>query len=424
MGWLLLYQTTYLLALLAFLPVTLWQLVRYGKGRGSLLRRLWPVSLKLEGEGPLIWLHAVSVGEVKAVVALARELVALPSRPRLLVSTVTETGQEEACRALPWAEAHLYLPLDLGFCLRRALDGLSPSLVLMSETDLWYGFLRRCRSGGARVALVSGKISERSWRRWQRFAPFARRMLTLVDLFCVQSAQHGERFKALGAGEVRVTGNLKEAAPPFILSEEERRRWRARLGLKEGAPLLVIGCTHAPEEEALLPLLRRLIAVFPGLKVAIAPRHPERFRALAPLFDAALSEGEIGAAASLWLIDKMGQLPALYAIAELALLGGSLYPGVGGHNPLEPCRSFTPTLFGPHMEGQRALASAALESGAARCCRLEELEGTIAELLGDESARACMRAGCQRLLKGGDGPLESTLSALLQLVPELMEERQ
>jgi 3-deoxy-D-manno-octulosonic-acid transferase len=406
------------LALFA-LPKLLWQRLRYGKYRSGWRQRLG-LSFPPVAPGRLtIWIHAVSVGETRAVVPLFHALKKRYPEAAFVVSTTTETGQEEAKRSLPGSAAYLLLPLDFSWCIRRAVRAYRPHLLILVESDFWYHLLLSARNAGARIALVNGKLSARSCRRFVRFSWLARRIFTLFDVLCVQSALHAERFQAVGVREdkLRVTGNLKFDAPIDALSPQEKASWRHALGLAPQDGVVVVASTHHPEEVQLLKALEEVRAARPSLKVLLAPRHPERFsevRALLPPPFLLYSERaqKTGAETTI-LIDAMGMLRILYQLADATIVGGSFTERIGGHNIFEPIACGAPVLFGPHMHQQNDLAELVLNAGAGIQTALQDLPGYLLGLLEDASV---MRRRGEALAAQVKGSSERTFQQLVSLL--------
>ncbi len=355
-------------------------------------------------EGPVIWVHAVSMGEVRAIAPLVR---ALKERHRVLVSTVTETGYAEIGRSLPEVDYAVYLPFDFPYVIGPIMRRVAPSLVIVCETDLWYNFLRYA---DAPVVLVNGKISKRSFERFSRFGLVCKRLLGQIDFFCVQDQTYRDRFSRLGIPDEKfcVTGNLKfdaliDATPTALEME------------RGSGPVVVLGSTHDPEEEKLLKALKPVWKEFPEMRVWVVPRHPQRFQRVARL----LRELEIpfhryseGGDERVVLLDAVGVLRAAYAQADVAIVAGSFTSRVGGHNILEPLLYDVPLLFGPHMKNQPELERAVLEMGAGRQIELEEVGPEVLRLLCDASQGEVMAKAGRELLTGLRGATDRTLEFL------------
>ncbi|MGH9804437.1 MAG: 3-deoxy-D-manno-octulosonic acid transferase [Candidatus Acidiferrales bacterium] len=367
---------------------------KYLHSLGARLGRV-PEALRQPARGAL-WVHAVSVGEALAVAPLLKELRARFPGRRIFVSTTTRTGQEMASKRLA-TDGTFYFPLDFAFACRRALEAIQPAMVVIAETEIWPNFLREARRAGARVVFVNGRISNRSFRGYRLWRLFVRRALNDADFFLMQSEADARRIRALGvpASRVAVGGNLK-----FDLPEPERPAFLAELEqAAQGAPVVVAGSTMKGEEELLLDALRVSREVKgPRAVLVLAPRHPERFKAVAQLLDArglrVLRRSDWradGHRPEVVLLDTMGELAGAYAAATVAFVGGSLVPH-GGHNPIEPALWAKPVLFGPSMENFRSIAQALVDARGAFQVRSPQALGILlATLLND--AEACRRAG-------------------------------
>ncbi len=397
------------------------------EGRGERLGLYPEALLSRTREIQPVWIHAVSVGEVSAASILANLWMARRPGLMLVVSTVTATGREVARRSLPLAAGVVYFPLDLPVTVRRALAALKPRLVLLTETEIWPNFLRGCAASKVPVAIINGRISLRSFRGYRLVRPFIRRTLHCVDLFCMQTRTDADRILALGANpeRVHVVGNLKFDAPPETDGSSLAEQWRQDLKIEGGQPVLVAGSTHAGEEEVLLEAFVRLRREFPDLLLILAPRHPDRLAAVEAVIVAngltvvrrsALGKGS-GQAREVVLLDTIGELCALYAISNVAFVGGSLVPK-GGHNLLEPALYGRPVLFGPYMENFAEASEFFVKQGAAiQVTTAEELFRQVARLLRDPVARDRMGRAALEALAAHRGACERTVGLLEQIFP-------
>jgi 3-deoxy-D-manno-octulosonic-acid transferase len=400
---------------------------RWRKYRLTLSERLGlrlPQFERREGD-VVIWLHAVSMGETKALSALFYKLKAAYPAARLCISTTTETGLNEAKRLMKEAEVHFLLPLDFSWNMRRLFRRIRPSLLILSEGDIWYHLLYFAKQSGARVALVNAKLSERSCHHFKRFRSFTRRLFQLIDLFCLQNEIHCARFASLEipTHKLHVTGNMKLDVLPKCIEGKELQDFKVKLGLAPEAPVFVIGSTHAPEEELLLPMLQSLIARIPALKVLLVPRHPERFETVEALLqrnriDYALFSQGGPCLAPLVLVDAMGVLTQCYQVATLAFVAGSYKEEVGGHNIFEPIPLGVPALFGPHMRSQLELKELVLAAGAGLEVPLEAFESTVYALLTDPQKRRDYSAACSRLALSVQGATDRTFALIQNLFAE------
>jgi 3-deoxy-D-manno-octulosonic-acid transferase len=344
----LLYSLLLTLGIAALLPVFLWQALRHGKYVEGLRERAGGVGRIDSGGRPVVWLHCVSVGEAQAARPLARALLERFPSHALVVSTTTLTGQRIAREAFSGLAASVfYFPFDWAWSVRRALDAVRPSVVLLMETELWFRFIDECGARGVSVALVNGRLSERSSRRYKMIRGFVRRALGTLSLAVMQTEADAARLRELGIvpDRVRVSGNVKFDADDAEIPRPLTEQLRSRFALDGSRPLLVAASTHAPEESLVVEAFKQLRAVLPQLspRLLIAPRHPERFAEIASLLDSSgLSWSRRTAEPSLRdetcdaiLLDTVGELRAAYPLAELVFVGGSVAK-TGGHNVLEP----------------------------------------------------------------------------------------
>ena len=417
-----LYSALLGLFLLITLPYWLLQMMRHGKYRAGLRQRLGavPPHIKAAAGKLSIWVHAVSLGEVVAssgVIDALRQK--FPSR-RVLISTTTSTGQKLAARRFG-EENVFYFPLDFGFAIRPYLGALRPELVVVAETEFWPSFLRLARRSGSRVAVINSRISDRSLPGYKRLAFWIPNVLENVDLFLAQTDEDRRRLIEIGAPEARVSvaGNLKfdvaPPKPPAIMST-------LRASLQQAGPVLVCGSTLDEEDGPLLSAFRNILANHPQAVMILAPRHPERFAEVATLAEKldfrlvrrSLWSGE-PLPGSVFLLDSIGELAALYSLATIAFVGGSLVPR-GGHNILEPALYGAPIVTGSHYENFREIVDYFRSRDAVRVVGLAELPLVFMELIEDPTERE--RLGCNALaaLDSQRGATERTVSALLQLM--------
>jgi 3-deoxy-D-manno-octulosonic-acid transferase len=420
-----LYDLFYACAFLIFLPFALWQAIRSGKYRRSSSSRFGfgcPRVVRKE-EGPIFWIHAVSVGETVSIAPLAKMVKEIPNST-LIVSSITETGHAEAARSIPFADEHLFAPFDFYPVVRYVLSRIQPDVVILSETDLWGRFLFQAKKQGATIFVASGKISERSYRRYRWCPFFAKKLFSLVDFFCVQSELIRKRLSALGvpSEKIAVTGNSKSDVSYWKLTPQELSAWREKLGITRDDFVVVVGSSHDPEEAIILRELAPLLA-FGKLKLILVPRHPERFR---EVFDLATKTGFLAAlksnlqpSAQIIVIDEMGALTTCYQLADLAIVAGSFTERVGGHNILEPLFFGIPTLCGPYMKSQQQLFDIAQEFHAIARVRETDLYTTVKTLLDNPEERRTLSLNGLRMIESLHGVTERTLAQFRKVAPHL-----
>ena len=419
-----LYSALLGLFLLVTLPYWLLQMMRHGKYRAGLRQRLGgvPSSLAAHQEKRTIWVHAVSVGEVVASSAVIEALQQEFSNHRVVVSTTTDTGQKLAAHRFG-AENVFHFPLDFAFAIRPYLAALCPELVVVAETEFWPNFLRLAKRSGARIAVINCRISDRSLAGYKRFRFWLPKVLDNVDLFLAQTDEDRRRLIEIGAPESRisVSGNLKfdvapPTAPPIVASIREN------LAQSGAGPVLVCGSTLEDEEGSLLSAFSNILANHPKAMMILAPRHPERFAEVAELVEKlgfrlwrrSLWSGE-SLAGGVFLVDSIGELAALYSLATVAFVGGSLVPR-GGHNILEPALYGVPVVIGNHYENFRDIVNYFRERNAVRVVGVAELPLVFMELIENREWQETLGRNALAALESQRGATAKTVDALVQLM--------
>ncbi len=379
-----------------------------------------------DGPGPgCLWIHAVSVGEVRlARLLLGRLRRDLPGL-RAHLTTATATGRALALgpAADPTApDAVSQFPFDLPGPIGRLLDRLRPRAVVVVETEIWPNLLRLCEARAIPVALVNGRISPRSFRSYRLVRPLLRRALRRLSLLAMQSEDDAGRIRALGAepGRIRMTGNLKYDLPAPAITREEARH---RLSLPAGVPLFVAGSTAPGEETPVALAFATIRGRFPSARLIVAPRHPERFAEAAAILAAAGLRvtlwSERGDATAGWdclLVDRLGILPSIYAACDVAFVGGSLVRR-GGQNMLEPAALGVPVLYGPRTENFRAAAGSLAAAGGGFVVHDGRQMGEAAVgLLVDPARHAAAAAAGRRVVAASRGALDRTAALLAPLL--------
>ena len=417
------YSLAYALALLLSLPYWLLGMLRAGKYRAGLKERLGAVPARLkrpEAGEESIWIHAVSVGEVLAVSGLVEALKARAPEVRIFISTTTLTGQKLA-RDRFGEQNVFYIPLDLPFAVNAFLSAIRPRMLVLAETEFWPNVIRFAKNQGAAIAVVNARISDRSLPGYRRFRGLLRRVLANVDIFLAQTESDRERLVAIGGpGErVRVGGNLKfdvKAPAESALARSLREV------LAPEQQVIVFGSTADGEEAFLTPCFKAVLADFPQALIVLAPRHPERFDAVADLLrSSGLSfwrrSAWTGAAVArgVLLLDSIGELASVYSLAEITFVGGSLVPR-GGHNILEPAHFGKPILIGPHYENFRDIVRAFLAHDAVRVVSADQLAPAVLQLL--HSPHEAIQLGLRAfsVVEQGRGSTQRTVEVLRGLL--------
>jgi len=438
------YSVLMAVAVILTAPYWLIQGLRHGKYLSNLRERLGlalPALAKPSaGQPGAIWIHAVSVGEALSGVALARRLKETYQQRPLIISTTTQTGQALAKERMPFADAVMYFPFDWAFSVRRVLAAVKPAIVIVLETEIWPNFLREARRKNVPVVFVSGRISERSFARYQKYLgifgfflrPFLASALKNAAAFLMQTGIDADRICALGAPPERVSasGNLKydmELPAPTPLSDwlkrecEQRGRW----------PVVVAGSVVATEEPLALIAFGVVQGDFPKALLVLAPRKPERFDAAAEFVEEShrkfVKRSAFGVAGpgipgqrpadsdgipddvTVLLLDSIGELASLYRLADSVFVGGSLVEA-GGHNILEPAAFGKVPVFGPSMENFAAIAERFVEAGAAiQVASPEDAGVEWIHLLKDPRKMERMGAAAQQLVENSRGALDRAL---------------
>ena len=416
-----------LFMVLAFgLPYWLLVMTTNGKYREGLSERLgWVPDRLREGDSrKTIWVHAVSVGEVLAASRLVNEVSACAPQYRVLLSTTTQTGQRLA-RERTGASHTFYFPLDFPWIVKRYLRTLDPVLLVLVETEFWPNLLTACRRSSIPVAVVNGRISDRSLPRYLRLRAIWKQILAGVSIMMAQSEEDAKRLKAIGApaGRVSFAGNLKfdvRSAEPAAITTTLREK------LAPGTRVLVCGSTLDGEEEILLDAFQQLLKTFPDCVMILAPRHPERFARVAGLLK---NRKDRFVRRSNWmkrpakikpgtviLLDSIGELASVYALASVAFVGGSLVPG-GGHNPLEPAQFAVPVVMGTHYANFRAIIDTLLQAEALKLATKETLVPMLENLLTDVDAANALGVRALEVFHHQSGATGRAVTALLGLLP-------
>jgi 3-deoxy-D-manno-octulosonic-acid transferase len=418
----LLYSALLAAGLLLTLPYWLWQMSRHGKYHAGLGQRLGSVPERLRSQParPVIWIHAVSVGEVLAVSGLVTELRRRHPQHRVVVSTTTDTGQKLAGKHFG-EENVFYFPMDFDFAIRPYLELLRPGLMVIAETEFWPNFLRLARVSGSRIAVVNARISDRSFPRYRRWRFLLTGVLQAIDLFLAQTEDDARRLRDIGASveRVHVMGNLKfdvplPPMPPIVAS--------LRTAIGSAEPVIVCGSTVEGEEPLLLRAFENVLASHPHAVMILAPRHPERFAEVARLLESlgirfwrrSLWSGD-AVAGGVLLVDTIGELAALYSLADIAFVGGSLVPR-GGHNIIEPAQHGVAIVVGNHTENFRDIVGLFQSRDAVRVVGPAELPLVLMELISNPATREALGQRAAETLRSQTGATQRTADALERLL--------
>lgn len=393
-----------------------------------------------------IWIHAVSVGEVLAVLPLAQRLKKMYPQRRLIVSTTTLTGQKLARERMSFADAIFFFPMDWRGPVLRALAAANPAAVIIVETEIWPNFLRECRRANVPVVFVNGRLSERSFRGFNRalsysaglLAGFLKEVLDDATLFLMQSGDDASRLIALGAPRDRVfvTGNLKyDLAEP---AESPLFAWlQCEIACNDRRPVIVAGSVLANEEALVLQAFAEVESEYPRALLILAPRKPEQFDNAAAIVEASgrkllrrrdLTLNGAGGSAlnepgNVLLLDSIGELAGLYRLANAVFVGGSLVPS-GGHNILEPAAFGKVPIYGPSMENFREMAGKFLAAGAAiQVKNPKELDAAWRNVLSDAQNANRMGACARELVDQNRGATDRVLEQLENILRPARSEK-
>ena len=418
------------LGLVVLIPHFLFQALAHGKYIAGLRQRLG--SLPAIDAKPVIWLHCVSVGETQAARPLAQRLKEEFPQHALVVSTITLTGQKLAHDVFRNQAASIfYFPYDWRWCVRRALKAVDPAAVLIMETELWPNFLRECKARQIPVALVNGRISRQSFRRYKIVRVFLRRVLSCLSIAVMQSEIDAQRLETLGMPREKLfaAGNLKFDAELGSALSTKTEEIRSRFGTDSAAPLILAASTHAPEEVLILESVKQLRTTQP-VRLMIAPRRPERFNEVAALLQkSGLSwtrrtnpPDSNDANATVILLDSIGELPATYSLAQIVFVGGSIVDR-GGHNVLEPAAAGAAVVTGAHTHNFHAIVDLMEEAGAIvqlpaveGAVAVEELTHAFAKLLANAAEREVLGRRAKQLVTDNRGAAARTLEFITPLL--------
>jgi 3-deoxy-D-manno-octulosonic-acid transferase len=362
--------------------------------------------------GPLVWVHAASVGETQAVLPIVDALAARGLR--VLMTTGTVTSAAVAARRLPARALHQFAPLDVPRYVARFLDHWQPDLAVFVESEVWPTTVLELERRAVPQIVVNARLSARSTRRWMKVRGLARALFGRLSLVLAQTELDGERLRALGAAPVIVTGNLKFDVAPLAADEDDLAEVRRQIA---GRPVWLAASTHPGEEEIVAAVHRRLAASRPDLLTILVPRHPERGAALQELFgragfrSARRSAGQpVEAGTAILLADTIGELGVFYRVASVALIGGSLVEA-GGHNPIEAACLGAAILYGPHVASFAEIYRSFSQSGTALGVAGEaDLSAAVERFLADPAGTAEICAKAKRIVERSRGALDRTLA--------------
>lgn len=321
-----------------------------------------------------IWIHAVSLGETKAIQPFIEKVRESLPDVEIFVSSGTETGHKEALSLGGKIDQCFYLPLDTSFAISKLVTSINPDLFVLVESDYWYNLLRHLKENRTKIAVLNARISKSSYKLFKKIPLFSKKLFSFVDLYCVQSEEYKKRFLNLGVKEekIHITGNLKFDLKKMLAP-------RVELNFPKQQKIVTIASTHTDEEELILHALEKLDK---NVSLLIAPRHPERFKVVAEMleklqvpFRSVCSPGT--GEERVVLVDKMGVLDQCYEVSSVAIMGGSFVKNIGGHNIYEPVRFGIPVIYGPYMHNQEMLVDSLKKHDVGRQIEIGELKETL-----------------------------------------------
>ncbi|NJC89292.1 MAG: 3-deoxy-D-manno-octulosonic acid transferase [Desulfuromonas sp.] len=422
----LLYDLILCLSALVLVPYYLLRGVRYGKTRRGIRERLGSYRKGfcngLHGRR-VIWVHAVSVGETRAVAPLLRALRQRYPDAVLLLSHVTETGREVAL-TVPEVDHCIFFPFDLSWVVRRVLRRIRPAIVVLMETEIWPNFVRAAHLQGIPVVLVNGRISDRSLPRYRMAGKLLQPILAGVTAFCMQTAQDARRIRLLGATpeQIMVSGNLKFDMPEPQVASSSQAQLLQKFLLPADSLVWVAGSTHAGEEKLVAEVYCQLLEIHPRLFLVLVPRRPERVRqvgeelaklnlrhVLRTAIDGDIQQLQAG---DVLLVDTVGEMLTFYAMADIVFVGGSLVP-VGGHNILEASLLNKPVIYGPHMQNFKEIAGLIRKAqGGLAVVDRDDLYHQVRLLIENPAERHRLGENGHNLLLQNRGATERTMAII------------
>ncbi|GAB4539981.1 MAG: 3-deoxy-D-manno-octulosonic acid transferase [Thermodesulfovibrionia bacterium] len=415
-GMLLLYNLISLLALVLYLPI----LIMKGLNRGGIrfIKERLGVGDYQKAD---IWIHAVSVGETMACIPLLKRLKREYPQKRIIISTITHTGQRLAMERFHEAEGVIYMPWDTSICVKRVISSLMPELFITMETEIWPILFHYLKGGQSRIVIVNGRLSSDSFRGYNRIKRFMKGVLSNVDHFCMQSEIDAERIISLGAdkGRVMVMGNIKF---DIEMEAKEPPEWSKDLNDK----IILAGSTHKGEDEVILNAYKSIKGEFHDVSLILAPRHPERFDEVEVMlrqmgFDyvrrTAMNSRDpsMGRRYDVILLDTIGELSNAFSIATMAFIGGSLLP-YGGHNILEPAYWGKPIVFGPYMDNFPFAEDFLNESAAIVVRTTEEMADSMRGILKDPERAREMGGRARAIIDRNKGATDNAMQLIREII--------
>ena len=429
----------YLLLILVSLPWLLWQAVRKGKYREGYGAKVLGRVPQRTSNKTCLWLHAVSVGEVNLLAPLLKMIEQQRPDWECVISTTTNTGMALAKKKYP-RQMVFYCPLDFSWAVKAAMRRIRPDVLVLAELELWPNLIRAAKRHGAKVAVINGRLGEKSFRGYSRIRPLVAGLLRQIDLLAVQDETYADRFRRLDARpeSVHVTGSMKYDGAQTDRNNPTTRRLAQLAGFSDDDIVLLAGSTQEPEEAMVLETFRALSSQWPRLRLVIVPRHPDRFEAVAKLLDASniswqrrtaldhavgvavqlpsQQKGETASRSRILLVDLVGELGAWWGTAQIAFVGGSM-GSRGGQNMIEPAAYGAAVSFGPNTWNFRDIVTAMLAQDAAVVVNDgRQFTQFVRRCLEQPDYAASLGSRARTLVLSQLGATEKTQRLLLQLV--------
>ncbi|HVX12522.1 MAG TPA: 3-deoxy-D-manno-octulosonic acid transferase [Pirellulales bacterium] len=421
-----LFNLAYIALIALASPLLVYRAIAQGKYRTGWLQKLFGLVPSRPGDGPCIWFHAVSVGEVNLLAPLLAEIGRRSPEWRCVVSTTTMTGFA-AARKKYGGLTVFYCPLDFSWAVDTALRRIRPTCLVLAELELWPNLIAAARRSGAPVAVINGRLSERSFEGYRRLRRLIGRSLVQIDLVAAQNDEYAKRFLTLGADPraVCVTGSMKFDGAQTDRQNQATQSLRHLAGILEGDTVFLAGSTQEGEEEVALAAYRASCGEHPQLRLVIVPRHPERFDAVAAMLDRSgvdwqrrsrLEQGAPRPEARVLLVDTIGELGAWWGTASIAFVGGSL-GNRGGQNMIEPAAYGAAVCFGPNTRNFRDIVDQMLSEQAAVVVQdSAELTTFVRRCLNDQAFANGLGSRARALVRKQLGATRRTYDLLAPLV--------
>ncbi|MGD8512941.1 MAG: 3-deoxy-D-manno-octulosonic acid transferase [Deltaproteobacteria bacterium] len=419
-----LYNILFSISIVLALPLIFVMVLTSEKRQKTVVQRLRPEAcIRASGARP-VWIHALSVGEVLASSSLIKQIKKTYAQRPVVLSVSTLTGHEVAKQRLKGdVDAIFFFPYDLLWSVRKTIGSVNPGIFILVESDIWPNFTYEVKRKHIPFILVNGRVSPRSFSGYMRLSFFMKRVFFNISSICAQTEMDARRFVALGAApdKVLLTGNIKFDQPLISVSEEEVRALRASMRIGRTARVFVAGSTHEGEESILLRCLEALKRNAPDLVLVVVPRDPGRAGRVQGMFKQAgfiaslrteLGKMDVGFAPEAIIVDTIGELRRLYAIAHVVFVGKSLI-NLGGQNPLEPAALKKPIVFGPYMFNFAVIAERLVqEGGALQVANEDELLREVGNLLADPERLNTMGNKAYEVFRMNRGAVEETLAVI------------